>query len=852
MSATVTGRPMAVATRPSFPPLGWFAAALWTGVWIAEALAWRGGLPMRAVIAMSVAALAVALVVVLRSNATHSPAALLILLGIALGLAVGGTYWLRSDSMISEMRTLSRGGRVQAVADGTCSPFGVSIRARVLEGPARGALFSATLPDGLPVVPMSGDTLLVSGSPVTGAKRDAYARQRHRAGETCRLRVWSARFGKPGDSLVARVVPMRRRLVQAVEHIGGDRGALLQGILLGERSRLRGTSLEEAFRTTGLSHVLAVSGTHLVIVAYIFGAFLERTRLARSARMLLVFGFALLYVLLTGAPVSAVRALLMTAAAVVASLSGRRADSLSALAMAVCLVLLHSPPQAFDIGFALSVSAVAGLIVFSALASEWAQMIAGRILKRPARSLVTPIVAQAATAPVSIPAFNMVSVIGPVANIAVLPLASVSLAVGVAGAIIYLAVPAAGMPLLELSALPLILVARVTTYLAAVPYAAIPLGGSAVGWGIGSALGAAALWVAWPAPVAPRIARLVTCAALVSGSYFIVGGATAAATAELVVLDVGQGDAILVRDGRNAVLIDAGPSPSSMRAAAARMGLRHLDAVILSHPHADHTGGLAGLTGVVDVSAVFVPAATVDEFASVGRAVDGLTGRQVGTLEAGSVIGAGQWRLEVLWPPAETEPDAECNDTSMVIRLSGPGGISAILTGDAEEAAQEGMARLRPLEPCVILKVPHHGSSGGIAAEALSAWQPKVALVSVGAGNEFGHPHGATLDQLSEAGVRVLRTDRDGDIRVRTGASGYRVSVSQGEARHSMRPIACATIASADVRESHHSEPSWNGSHGNHGPFRPQARIPYSWHRGLATRTGHRSAQTPLRRCRGP
>lgn len=851
MSASVRGSASPRATRPTFPSLAWCAAALWLGMCAAESLAWRsGGLAIAAAVGgASVLVVTILLVFTRRGAFTHGW--VMCVLGLSLGLAVGGLFWLRVDRGLTQIRSLSRGASVQAITDEVASRYGSSVRARVLSGPARGTVFSAMLPEH-PFSLVSGDTLQVRGSPDASESRDRYARQRHRAGDTCRVRVWSARRMGQGRSLVGAVAPVRRHLLEAVGRIPGEKGALLQGILLGDRSRLRGTALEAAFRTTGLSHVLAVSGTHLVIVAYLMGAFLQRTGLPHRWRLILVFGFAVLYVLLTGAPVSAVRALLMTGAALIASMSGRRGDSLSSLSIAVCLVLCHSPAQAFDVGFALSVSAVLGLIVFSALAAEWAQMIAGRVLRRPARALMTPVVAQAATAPIAIPAFNMVSVIGPVANVLVLPLASVSLGVGVAGAIVYLALPVLGMSVLRLAAVPLVGVARATVLLADVPHAAVPLGGSAFAWGVASALIGAVIWIAWPAPRAPRVSRIAAAMLLASLAWFVVGGASLARDAELVVLDVGQGDAILIRDGNGAVLVDAGADPASLRAGAARVGVRRLDAVFLSHPHADHTAGLAGLTGLVDVRRVYVPTATAQEFSSVESIVRELTGSPPVGIDAGSTVRVGAWRLGVLWPPSDLPADTNCNDTSMVLRACGPGGFSVVLTGDAEAAAQKGIAEQAPLQGCTLLKVPHHGSSGGVDPAALSAWGPQVALISVGAGNEFGHPHQATIDQLSDAGVRVYRTDRDGDIFAIPTDSGFRIETARGDISRGISTPSCATIASADAHASRPATSNRIGHDGFAGPFGSQVRLPHSWFRGPAARAGHRPSQTAFRRCRGP
>ncbi len=825
---------------------------MWAGVFLAEESAWRSGRAVSMVAAFGFAGLSLLALFTLRRRSSHAPLLVLCAVGLALGMAAGGLFWLRVDSNPGAMRSLAKGARVASLTDASASRFGYTVRLRVLTGPARGSAFTASLPAGV-VPPLCGESLWVKGSPDTGEADDEWARRRHRSGDSCRASLWSA---EPTSGVVlplGLVAPARRRLVAAVERIEGDGGALLQGVLLGERNRLRGTPMETDFRTTGLSHVLAVSGTHLVIVAYLAGAFLLRTGMSRGWRTALILCFACCYVLLTGSPVSAVRSLLMAATAAIASISGRRGDALSALSVAVCLVLFLSPAQAFDIGFALSVSAVAGLIVFAPLATSWVSVLGGRRLAKPLRAIVAPVVAQAATAPIAIPVFNMVSLVGPLANVLVLPLATVGLGVGVVGGMAYLVWPGLGTPLLRLAALPLIAVGRLAGVLADLPYAAVPVGGSAMALGLLSAAGAGVLWAVWPEPRSRARATVFAVVGLLLCVFVAVGTTPIAGGSELIVLDVGQGDAILVRDGSRAVLIDTGPDQTAMRSAAARAGLRGIDAVFLSHPHADHTGGLAGLQGVVGVGAVFVPAATQGEFDSMNPLAEDLTGRPVQPLEAGATVELGQWSLEVLWPVEDGIEALSCNDTSMVLLARHASGFSAVLTGDAEVAAQAGIMRSSTQQiRCDLLKVPHHGSSGGLDPQILDLWRPGIAVVSVGTGNDFGHPHAQTMSQLEDSGIRVLRTDFVGDVKVKVGSKGFRISTDRSRDARGIRRPACATIAVAQTRVPYALASERISSNGNFRPVRSQARLPDLRLRGSVARAGHRSPQAAILRCRGP
>lgn len=856
MSAPFTQTQEATSTRPSIPVSVWLAATFWAGIRAAESLAWHAPKLSHTSCWLAAGLFLIGGVVIARAQDVRARFAALVILGVCGGLLAGGLFWVRADGGVTRLRTLVAGAPVRLLADASRSRFGYSVRCGVLEGPARGLSFSASLPaEG--ALPLSGETLTVHGSPDTAATRDAFARRSHQAGLTARVRVWRVADARPGWSFVGSVAPLRRLLVGQVARIDGDKGALLQGMLLGEKSRLDGTEIEAAFRTTGLSHILAVSGTHLVIVAYTVGAVLGAAGVSRRSRTCVVLVFAGLYVLLTGAPVSAVRALGMTASATVAGGAGRRGDALSGLALAVCAILCISPPQAFDVGFALSVSAVAGLVVFSGLATEWARALAGRTFRRGAEVLVTPLVAQAATAPIAIPVFNMLSVISPLANVIALPPSSLSLGVGVFGAAVSLVAPSPGLLVLRVAAWPLELVARIVRSLANVPGAAVAVGGSAFVWGAAAAGVGALVWVVWPAPRRIGTTRVVLACALAASMWFVADGARVTRGPEVVVLDVGQGDAILVRDGSRAVLVDTGPDEASLRAALARVRVRRLDAVLLTHPHADHTGGLGALPGLVPVGRFCVPAATAEEFSLPKEGGSGLASARVETLAAGDGMRFGSWQVEIMWPPAVLPREHDCNDASLVLRLSAPGGGTVVLTGDAEAATQRAIAASHDgLGECDVLKVPHHGSSGSLDDGALEVWDPAFALVSVGEGNEFGHPHQATLDQLRRSGVGVLRTDHVGDIRCRPRGSGLRLTTSRKQARayfvRGGSAARCATIASADMRVRTHSSRGRNGTDGTLRSLRPQARLPDPRTREPASGAGNRPPQEAFCRCRGP
>lgn len=844
-------------TRPSLPPLLWFGCAQWAGCALAEGVAWRT--PSASVsLAIGCGVALLGMLWVLARGNPRTTALPLLLSGLLLGACTGGLFWARVDASSDAMGSGAVAFRARAIADAVAGETGDTLRARVTSGEHAGAAVTLALPSS-PEPVLSGESVSVRGAPDLRGGRDEWARRRHRTGDSARVRVWSSRpVASRGPRRVLNGV--RRALRAEVERFDGDGAALLQGVLLGERSRVRGTPIEAEFRTTGLSHVLAVSGTHLSIVAFLLGAILTRVGIPRTARSLLVLLFASGYVLLAGSPVSSLRALVMALVAGGAGSAGRRGDALSALSVAIVLILGVCPAEAFDIGFALSVLAVGGLLTFAPLAGRWARALAGRRAGVAAEWMSVAVVAQISTAPVAIPAFSMFSLIAPLANVLVLPFVSAGLGVGVLSSVVLALLPAAGRLGLRAAAAMCGVAVRTSSLLASVPHAAVAVGANAPALGSLFGLCCALIWAFWPQPRRVASIRAVLATALALWCALGTVPAPGPGSARLVVMDVGQGDAILVRDSSHAILIDCGGSESVMRAALARQRIRDLDAVFLTHPHADHTGGIGGLVGVVHVGRVVVPDATATEFAALDGMAVRLTGQKPVHMRQSEELAFGEWVARSLWPDDRAK-GLECNDLSLVLRVTHASGFSAVLTGDAEESAQRGFAEGVARAPCEVLKVPHHGSSGGLDDVTLAGWSPKLALVSVGEGNRFGHPHTETLSQLTAAGARVLRTDLAGDIIVGIGGGSFVVSTGVAVVRrtsadswagirlaaHGGAMSRCATIADADGTCPHHRhETELTHTHGRLGPLGPQVRLPDPRYRGPPPRACDRASQEAL------
>lgn len=577
---------------------------------------------------------------------------------------------------------------------------------------------------------------------------------------------------------------LRAGLREAATVLGADEAGLLPGLVVGDTGG-QSPRVRQEFLDAGLSHLTAVSGTHVAIVC---GAVLL---LARAVRLgpkasACVAGMALVgFVVLVGYQPSVLRAGVMGALSLVALVIGRRRSAVPALAVAVCVLVLHDPAMATSLAFTLSVVATAGLVF---LAPRWAAALAARrVPPGAAEAAAVPVAAFVATAPVLAGMVGEVSVVSIVANLLATPVVAPVMVLGVLVAVLAVPWPGGAEVLVHVAGPGVSWLVIVARKAAAVP-------GAVVSWPPGwwGGLLAGVITVAVLAALRHRLARTVVVVALVTVLVALTGVHVVAPgwppeRWSAVACDVGQGDGLVLSTGEpgRAVVVDAGQEPGALARCLDRLGVDRVPLVVVSHLHADHFGGLSAVFEGRSVGAIAVGQGRTPSWA--WRAVvDEARARRVRVVElsAGDTVRWSGLTLDVLGPhytaPAaryesdegsehseSSEDGTAVNNASLVLRASTPAG-RVLLTGDIEIAAQGDLLARGIDVRAEILKVPHHGSRH-TRREFLTAVRARVALVSVGADNSHGHPNGEIVRTLRGSGALIARTDEGGDIAVVPG-----------------------------------------------------------------------------------
>jgi competence protein ComEC len=700
---------------------------------------------------------------------------------LALGAAAAAVEALQLESGALRLR----------LREGTLAPG-----AQRVTGALRGDAFAR---DGRLAFVLDADSLIAHGraEPVGGRIRIEVGgeAQKPRLLDGDRIAVWLslrpaggtsdgvAAFGYCKSARLLEPLPagdegrVRRRVARARERARGvladamppgtERGLVL-AMVLGDRSEIDDATAE-AFKASGTYHVLALSGAQVALVAALLASGLRRLQASpwveAGVTTLAIFGYAGF----VGGDVPIARAALMAAAVLLGRALEVDADPANLLGFAALVLLADRPSAAGDVGFQLSFGATLGILAFVAPLTRGLP----RLPLRIDLALAASVAAQSALAPLLAGHFHRLAPAAVLLNVAAVPL---SAAVLLAGFAVLALAPMGG--------------AGAAGALAWIAARALRLSGD---------LGPAAEWLDLRVP-APSLAVLALhvaglglvlrgrrrrgLAALVAGHAVLACGPVFPAAdgrLHLTVIDVGQGDSLLLRSpsGR-AIVVDAGGSrdarfdPGERRVAPAlwRQGVRRLDALVVSHAHPDHAGGVPFLLRAFRVESSWEGPAPMRDPAwqRLDAALAAAGVRRLAVARGGRLEWDGA-SIAVLGPaPPRAAPLRVRNEDSLVLDVRF-GEVHLLLTGDVTGEAERALR----LPPALVLKVPHHGSRTSSGALLTAATRPRLAVVSSGARNPFGHPHPEILERYRRAGTLVLRTDRDGSVHVAT--DGRRVWV---------------------------------------------------------------------------
>jgi competence protein ComEC len=593
---------------------------------------------------------------------------------------------------------------------------------------------------------------------------------------------------------------------------------MVKSLFLGQSHYLQ-PGERRAFLRTGLMHIFSVSGLHVGMIVLLFYWLFRLLRFSLRANIVCTLLGVAFYAAMVGFRAPVTRAAIMSAVLLLSFLMRREIEPLSALAFAAFLVLIFNPRALWQVDFQLSYACVASIILFKPILEEtlyfhleqhplhWrrALFLANHYILDP---LHVVLAVQLGLLPLIVNYYHYVSFIAPLAQLMIVPLTFLIIALAFLISIFGTAVHAIAVICGSATELLVSVMRTVTrilasasfsaTYLQHIPFYALAL------YYVALLAGSHLLAARSPEALPQRRARFALSLAIIVAVLIWLPIVRSQNYLSVCFLDVGQGDSAYVEfpTGEN-LLIDGGSDfphdqgPAVIVPFLQARGVNQLDAVIVSHADRDHIGGLPYVLESLWVSEVIEGPSTsrARTYAELQRLIDELGIAHSRVKRGDHILGITNATLAILHPTAEFSLTSNQNNKSVVLRMS-YGALSFLFTGDAEREAEHDMISARLLLRSTVLKVAHHGSKNSTTKEFLDAVQPTVAVISVGANNRYGHPNSGTIERCSRSrsgfgtgeavGARVYRTDLDGAIQMRT--DGTRLFVRTTLVRHDSWP----------------------------------------------------------------
>ncbi|MCL2332338.1 MAG: DNA internalization-related competence protein ComEC/Rec2 [Actinomycetia bacterium] len=779
--------------RPQIPLTLWMVLALLSGELLAAAAAHRvwlaGELPTAKLLLLGTVKspasqgvvagiLALDLLAGLLRHRAVLRLCLLVLLMLICGIVLGS---LRYESLFAQTRALTPAHYqrflLRITDDPRSSVYGSTVTAQVISGRLRGLQAQLSSADTIDLERGQEFTL---GGVLRALEPDEKRVFLLDQGVVATLPL--SRAGPPVWQRGPQGVLLRFRAQVAAQiratktsfPVSGELRGFFCGTLLGDRRGYTGSEMQAVLQRTGLVHLLSISGSHIALIAALCYFALRRTKLSKRQSVLVALAAAALYTLLTGAEPATLRAYGMLVCGLSALLLRRRSDALSALALSVTVILLIDPLLASSLSVQLALASVVGITLFGAYFSRWLRCLLPRPAKLVAEGFGMTLAANLSILPFSAGVFGLVSLVAPLANLLLAPLVTAMLVAGLLGALLCLISAPLGQFCFRVALAIGVVFEHLSSWLSQLSWAALTTSALPAAVLAGLCVLIALLWILWIRPTPARARRLGAFALAVFVLFAAVpltGPGAPSLTRGVVVLDVGQGDALLVRDDGHIGLIDTGPSPAALKEQLRAQKVTRLDFVLFTHGHADHVGGASALDRSFHITHIYVSEGA--QRSAQLTAISARLGTPLTGMLAGQSFLLGHIRITAIWPRAELS-DVDANESCLTTLLTDelpeaqdPVPTDTLLTsGDAEAPTVSAALTAASITHVDVLKAPHHGSAVSLSDALMDRLTPTLVIVSCGLNNRYGHPRPETLNFLKKHKVLSKRTDLDGPVLV--------------------------------------------------------------------------------------
>lgn len=594
------------------------------------------------------------------------------------------------------------------------------------------------------------------------------------------------------EGIVGEVAQFRENCISQLQPEESFGRALAACGLCAYRASLYSFNIPRIFMRCGLMHLIAISSCHMVILSTFIDALLKKLTLKPLFRGVVNLFLLSVYALFCGLPASAIRAILLVEQKYIVQCVGRKNHTLSAVSLVALFMLCFDPQLSVNIAFTLSLACIFGMNIYGGLAQYYAKTafhLSGygkvqKVLRKPfsqvRNTMCATTVAQLSCLPVSCVYFGHFSLLAPLSSALITSLFSLLSLFGI-GAIAF-----SGFKLVQNFALFLVdslgqLIETLSSFLSERSFASVSL--ADISWIVSLVVFIAmvALYVFWPK--AKKTVLVGICLAV----FMIILGLSVYwrffSPTRICVMDIGQGDAILLSDGAHSFLVDTSVG-DVVNDALERQHISYLDAILLTHLDEDHAGGVRYMVGSVKAGRVLVgEGITKQEKPELQRAIQRISGSGSYEVLYGDEFDVGRFHVRVVWPHRGYKAQ-EANDASVELYVTyndGQNTLTTLLTGDAERDQTKETVDAGDVGDIDFLKVGHHGAAKSLYPDTARVLKPEVAVVSAGKNNRYGHPKQEAVDILEGVGARFYCTKDYGDVTVFPGEHGPRVSVQHAK-----------------------------------------------------------------------